>query len=407
MLRRKSLSTTMTSSFSPSLLRDHPNPVINSAYKIHAEAKHVQVTSPSQVKAAAQALLPHLSTYSPLSWKTQPLHLLPSPSPCSTLQPSGPFPTLKLSPTDKEALDWIFFVSSLNFSFWSELPSGQRWGVEWCENGWEGVGGNRKRWEGYWGLLAVVNSALESSHPLTTPSFYSSPSNAALIRTLFAPTPPSTEKAPLLGERLALLQQNGSILCERFGGSWAGFLEGFVKESRGGALDLVKEIVSVFEGFRDEGVWEGEKVFFWKRAQILVAETWAAFHPPLTSPPTPHPIFPDGLGDLSMFPDYRVPQHLHTLSLLSYSPHLLSLLDSHTNFPHGSPIEMEIRAGSIVAIEEVRKALKEMRNGEDTESVVLDFLIWDLAKEKEAEVAKGGGEGEKVVECHRTRSIWY
>lgn len=36
MLRRKSLSTTMTSSFSPSLLRDHPNPVINSAYKIHA-----------------------------------------------------------------------------------------------------------------------------------------------------------------------------------------------------------------------------------------------------------------------------------------------------------------------------------------------------------------------------------
>lgn len=32
-----------------------------------------------------------------------------------------------------------------------------------------------------------------------------------------------------------------------------------MKESRGGALDLVKEIVSVFEGFRDEGVWEGEK----------------------------------------------------------------------------------------------------------------------------------------------------
>ena len=30
-------------------------------------------------------------------------------------------------------------------------------------------------------------------------------------------------------------------------------------EKRGGSLDLVKEIVSVFEGFRDEGVWEGEK----------------------------------------------------------------------------------------------------------------------------------------------------
>lgn len=68
---------------------------------------------------------------------------------------------------------------------------------------------------------------------------------------------------------------------------------------------------------------------------------------------------------------------------------------------------MEIRAGSIVAIEEVRKTLRTIRGGEDVESVVLDFLIWDLAKEGEAaEAEKGVGKSE-VVECHRTRSVWY
>lgn len=189
------------------------------------DGKKESSSSPSNLlPLPSLQLLPHLSTYSPLSWKTQPLHLLPSPSPCSTLQPSGPFPTLKLSPTDKEALDWIFFVSSLNFSFWSELPSGQRWGVEWCENGWEGVGGNRKRWEGYWGLLAVVNSGeldllllQPSTRPLTRfllrPGFPLQLSNLPIP----SPLPLSTPHPPTLlsSEHSSLLlhPQPKRLLC--------------------------------------------------------------------------------------------------------------------------------------------------------------------------------------------------
>lgn len=66
---------------------------------------------------------------------------------------------------------------------------------------------------------------------------------------------------------------------------------------------------------------------------------------------------------------------------------------------------MEIRAGSVVAVEEVRKML-EGEYGVEVESVVLDFLIWDLAKEREKEEAEKGVKGE-TVECHRTRSVWY
>lgn len=102
-------------------------------------------------------------------------------------------------------------------------------------------------------------SALEAGHPLTSPTFFSNPANAPLIRSLFAPTASATEQCPLLDERIALLEQNGQILIDRYGGSWAGFLEEFAREERGGALDLVKEVVAVFEGFRDEGEWEGEK----------------------------------------------------------------------------------------------------------------------------------------------------
>ncbi|CED83222.1 Cobyrinic acid a,c-diamide synthase [Phaffia rhodozyma] len=383
----------------------NPNPVVDSAYLIHSQAQDVRLSCNEQIEQAAESLLPYLTTYSPLTWQTQPLHLLPASTPSSN-KCSLQFPKLKFNQDDKACLDWIFFVSSLNFSFWSDLPSGERWGKEWYADGWKGLGGKKKRWEGYWGLLAVVNSALENGHPLTDPSFYSSTNSADLIKSLFAPTSPSKEEVPLLQDRLSILQKNGSILCSpsnNYNGSWAGFLEDFFsKDERRGALDLVKEVVRVFESFRDEGLWKGEKVCFWKRAQILVAETWAAFYPSDSS--IPHPIFPNGLGELTMFPDYRVPQHLHTLKLLTYSPSLYETLSSHANLPHGSRLEMELRAGSIVAIEEVRKTLRRLRDGVDIESVVLDFLIWDLAKEMEAKAAKEGG---NLVECHRTRSIYY
>ena len=58
-------------------------------------------------------------------------------------------------------------------------------------------------------------------------------------------------------------------------------------------------------------------MYIWKRAQILVAETWAAFYP--EDPSAPHPLFPAGpaIHELTMFADYRVPQILHHLRAFS------------------------------------------------------------------------------------------
>ena len=40
---------------------------------------------------------------------------------------------------------------------------------------------------------------------------------------------------------------------------------------------VVKMIVSNFSGFRDEAIYKGEQVFFYKRAQILVADLIGAY----------------------------------------------------------------------------------------------------------------------------------
>ena len=42
------------------------------------------------------------------------------------------------------------------------------------------------------------------------------------------------------------------------------------------AVLMVREIAKEFTGFRDEAIYNGEQIFFYKRAQILVADLYGA-----------------------------------------------------------------------------------------------------------------------------------
>ena len=101
----------------------------------------VLLTSPdsvSQIHAQMQR-----ESYVPRTWRTHPLHICPA-DPFSWDDPST-----------SACLNWIFFISSLNFSFWSELE-GQpgRYGVEW-RDGWHSD--KMVVHTGYWSLVAAVD----------------------------------------------------------------------------------------------------------------------------------------------------------------------------------------------------------------------------------------------------------
>lgn len=86
-----------------------------------------------------------------------PLHFVP------------PMPYDPSNPRTKETLDWIFFVSSLNFSFWSQLDDERRYGVDWYEDGWNALDkpSNMRRTAvqtGYWSLPAAINKGKLDVH---------------------------------------------------------------------------------------------------------------------------------------------------------------------------------------------------------------------------------------------------
>lgn len=96
---------------------------------------------------------------------------------------------------DRRALDWIFVIDSLNFSFWPK-PN-EEFAID-CHSG-------------YWALCRAINRALDAGIPITDPHFYAEISEQQ-FREIFASD--SGHEMPLFEERLEILRESGRVLLE-------------------------------------------------------------------------------------------------------------------------------------------------------------------------------------------------
>ncbi|KAI8147595.1 hypothetical protein BJV82DRAFT_507767 [Fennellomyces sp. T-0311] len=282
---------------------------------------------------------------------------------------------------DKSTVDWIFLVDCLNFSFWSDVDTSDK-----CQPHPERytVSLHGKAYTGYWSLCAAINRALAQGIPITDAAYYTSASRDEL-ETVFASD--TREPIPLMGERIAVIREAGHVLLEKFDGSFVNC----IRQARQSASALLSLLTQHFPSFRDIHWFGGRQVAILKRAQILIADIWACF---------------DGQGygefhdidRITMFADYRVPQSLYSLGVLRYSDDLLARLHDHEMLPSGSRDEIEIRGNSIWAVELMVRRIKEIDPTVSVNAILIDFYIWDTAKELQDQM---------TVPIHRTRSIFY
>ncbi|MBW0495374.1 hypothetical protein O181_035089 [Austropuccinia psidii MF-1] len=351
--------------------------VLGSAKWVMESAVDVAIR-PDGIKQTCRQILPQLISASKLGSKREPTALTDWFS--HELHPKGLSPDL--------LLNWIFFVSVLNFSFWDDAHDGKRFMVRW----------NGTEWTGYWSLLAVMHRALDEGHPVLDPQFYANQATDENLTHIFRPSDGGDRcPIPLLKERITILRHSSQILCTKYHGTTMEL----VRSAFCSALHLIKIVVEDFPSFNDDSMYNGTKVIFYKRAQIFAAEVWAAFDGKSFGK------F-DDIDQLTMFADYRVPQVLQSLQILQYSRRLEECLKRKQLLSHGSREEVEIRAASIVAIELLREELALELHAIDSvahppNSIEIDFWLWDLAKgrEKEQTVAI------TTLPHHRTRCIYY
>ncbi|XP_062310238.1 queuosine salvage protein isoform X2 [Osmerus eperlanus] len=282
------------------------------------------------------------------------------------------------APTSDQALNWVFVVDTMNFSFWPEQKEQQ------CEVTHKGT-----TYRGYMTLCAAITRAMDEGIPITEPSYFSQISVEDLSRVLRSD---NASPMPMLRERHRVLTEGGRVLMEH-GGSF----RSFIGRAGSDARKMVELIVDRLPSYRDEAVYEGLRISFYKRAQILVADFWGIMEA-------------RGEGDipnldyLTMFADYRVPQALVYLGALSYSDTLMETLKKGELLCSGDRREVEIRGCSIRCVERIRAhlaSLVEQRDGQSCSinSAVIDFYLWPYAKEHHQEMAH--------IPIHHTRCVYY
>jgi hypothetical protein len=265
----------------------------------------------------------------------------------------GPHPTGR---DDEETAKLVLVLDALNFCFWP-VPndSGPRWQVTWAG----------KTWDGYWALAAALSRGVAEGMPLTDARWLANLEREELERLLAGD--PGTTPIPLIETRLAHLREVGRVLLERWDGSFLHLIEA----TGGSAPRLLRSVIEHFPSFRDEAVYQGRPVAFYKRAQILIADLASAFG-------WRGPGDLVGLEALTAFADYKVPQVLRRLGLIVYQEDLQERVRRRELLPARDPAELEIRAATIWAVELLRQELE--RLGTPLPAYRLDWALWQLGQ---------------------------
>ncbi len=108
---------------------------------------------------------------------------------------------------------------------------------------------------------------------------------------------------PMLQERLDIFHEVGAVLSEKYEGYFHNLALGCGGRLFDGGRGLVERLTADFPSFDDSCIYEGRKVRFDKRAQLLAVDIQSRFHQ--------HGItFFEDMDDLTMFADYSVPNTL-------------------------------------------------------------------------------------------------
>lgn len=249
-----------------------------------------------------------------------------------------------------ESAMWCFLVDSLNFCFWTS-PGKEKWQVESGGGHWQG---------GYFGLIEVLKNGIKKNSGWLDPVFLRSV-DLQDVRQLLA----GRGELGLINERQSVLNELGRGLKKK---NSAGKL---IEASNNDVVKFIDSVIEIFPNFKDEAMFCGRKVGFYKRAQILAMD--------LNLVLSQNRIIPfDNIDKLTAFADYKLPQLFRDEGILVYNQVLSSKIDSSSLIDRGSREEVEIRGATVAVVELLKDALSKL--GVNLSSPELDNISWTEAK---------------------------
>lgn len=219
---------------------------------------------------------------------------------------------------DNEKALFLLLVDAINFCFWQE--------PKWQYNGLQGSLAMLNALYDY----VSKNKNLLNSHTLKELTIDD-------LKRIFI-VDQNKQTIPLLEERVINFNNVGISLNkmeEDYGKSFLTIINHMVREE-----ELFYLIHNYFKAYNeDTTMYKGREIYFYKRLQLLISDI--------------NKVIYNGkkfsLNSLTIFADYKIPQLMRELELISYNRGLDVFVDSKLELKRGSEAETEIRASIIQA----------------------------------------------------------
>lgn len=265
---------------------------------------------------------------------------------------------------DEQKMAFLFVFNTLSFSYWGK----EKWKVD-----YEGKDNSRATWSMQLALKRAIDEGIE----ILDPKFLAWISRDDLGYVLRG-----NVEIPMLGVRTTDLNQLGITIQEDFDGSFQSFID-----YENNALRLLDQIVDKLNYFSDFASYQGEMVNFHKKAQLLVSDINHFFY-------QDEPLHDD--WKLTGCADYILPMVLRHYGILEYSTELAEIVDEGIELQEGMPLETQIRANTVWAVELMKNELQRKRELLMITPMMVNDHLWMKADYVPQE-----------VEYHKTRTINY
>lgn len=263
--------------------------------------------------------------------------------------------------SQNQIIMYLILCESLNFCYWD---SDIKWKIEY-KGEW---------YSGSLGLFYGISKAIQNGYDLLNIDYLEKMTIEQLDE-IFK----GTTSIPLLEERYEIIKQLVQELKN---------IDDLSKTlDSNNDIELLNNIINNFSNFNDISIYKGKKVYFFKRAILLVGDLIENVKS----------IKEKVKNDSNMLgcADYKIPQVLRHLGILEYNEELAQIVDSKQQLKHDSEMEIEVRANMLYALELIKNKLHQ--KGIEMNSTQIDNILWLLSKNKEF----------KAKPYHLTRTIYY
>ena len=277
--------------------------------------------------------------------------------------------------TDEQTLSYLILLDALNFCFWAEKPNGKRWEIS-----YEG-----KKYNGYFALSLALKEFFIKNPNKANFNYLKNISFEEFKKIL-----QGGKNIQFLKKRRQITKKISAYILKKYGSA-----ENFILSANHKLSVLVPKIANELYSFKDETSLNKKKVYILKRAQILAIDILGTFNNKGAG------YFTDP-EYATAFADYKVPQILHTLGIIEYSPRLMQIIAKKRLIKAFSREEIEIRSATIWAVEYLQKELKKC--GKKLYPFQIDWLLWNKSQDRPFSKLRAR---KMALPYHLTKTFYY